>query len=177
MYQALKSCANGKRNFSFKLLERMFKSAVIKQNGLSRYSFTVPQNEMDRYYRFRLLVVNEELDIGDMEYILKKLPFSREDILCYWKIFFRETTSYFSALTNEQSESFLGRKEDMDLLNIEAFEIGQQLFSKEAERHIFECLVEYGDGVFTKEQIKALKTNRQRINKVKAILREYYKTV
>lgn len=175
VYRALKGCAMKKSYFNFKTLKLMFKAAIFELSGTERFPFTLHRKDAEQYNRFRSTIRNNNFSVDDTEIIAVMLSISVTKIESYWQIYIMESRGFISTslvMDDENAEYIFGKTEELGFADAEITEIRNRLFSSEEDRRIFDSLIGNGDGVFTKQEIKALNTSRYHINQVKERVRQ-----
>lgn len=175
VYHALKSCAAKKANFSFKILNLMFRAAVFELNGIERLPFTLRRRDAEQYFRFRASVRNHNYSVKDTGVIAGALSLSTAKIQSYWRLYLSENNGFLSAsqvFCSENLERIFGKAEEPGFVDVEVSETRNRLFDSEEDRNIFDSLVSNGDGVFSKREIEELHTTRYHINRVKNVIRQ-----
>lgn len=183
VFMALKSCNTKGTHISFSKLAIRFNAAMRKLAGEQGMPFHLSAKESELYFRFRAEVTlnpEKKYSFKDAGFLSEFLSIPVEKVVGYFKLLEYETAGFFSlssALTDEDYSGIL-LEHVADSYSEEAFESIDKAaevrdfrdanYKDEAERRIFDRMIQNGDDVMTQADRDALGVTKYQVKKVKS---------
>ncbi len=166
--------------FSFKTLSLMYRAAVNELYGVVILPFTLHRKDTEQYYRFRATIsnTNHHYGTGDVAELSNRLSIAENTLRQYWELYNMEVSGFISTSSmaeDERTENMYGATYETGYERMDINSIRDHKFRSEADRRIFDHLVENASSTFCRNEIEEIGTTRYRIGQVLNDLRVEFK--